>query len=76
MISCHYPLRNTIQYLRSLLEGTVYEAITGLPLSAANNEKAIGLLRMDFESHQVTISRHMNFLLRVEAVSSDKNVCM
>ena len=49
-------------YLRSLLESTAYDAIAGLALSAANYGEA------------VEISKHMESLLSVTAVTSDNHL--
>lgn len=58
-------------YLRSLLDNTAYEAIAGLALSAANYQEAIEVLKKRFGNRQLIISRHMESLLSVTAISSD-----
>ena len=60
-------------YLRSLLQGTAYDAIAGLALSAVNYQKAVTILRKRFGNKQLIISRHMEALLNVTAVTSDRH---
>ena len=50
-------------YLRSLLKGTAREAISGLMLTEANYEEAIGILKKRFGNRQQIISRHMDILM-------------
>ena len=46
-------------YLRSLLEGSAYEAVQGLTLSAVNYEEAISILKKRFGNRQlIVIWRH------------------
>ena len=61
-------------YLRSLLERTAYEAISGLTLSSANYREAIDVLHKRFGNKQLIISKHMETLLSIEAVTSEQNV--
>ncbi len=61
-------------YLRSLLERTAYEAISGLTLSSANYREAIDILQKRFGNKQLIISKHMEILLNTEAVTSEQNV--
>ena len=61
-------------YLRSLLEHTAYEAISGLTLSSANYREAIDILQKRFGNKQLIISNHMEILLNIEAVTSEQNV--
>lgn len=58
-------------YLRSLLERNAYEAIAGLTLSSANYKEAI---EKRFGNKQLIISKHMETLLNVDAVSSDQHL--
>ena len=55
-------------YLRSLLKGTAREAVSGLTLTAANYDEAIGVLKKRFGNKQQIISRHMEILMSVEPV--------
>lgn len=61
-------------YLRSLLEGTAYDAIAGLSLSAANYEEALAILKKRFGNRQLIVSKHMETLLSVSAVTSDNHL--
>lgn len=61
-------------YLRSLLERTAYDAIAGLTLSSANYTEAVAILKERFGDQQLIISKHMEALLGIEAVTSDKNL--
>ena len=61
-------------YLRSLLERTAYEAISGLTLSSANYQEAIDILQKRFGNKQLIISKHMEILLNIETVTSEQNV--
>ena len=61
-------------YLRSLLERTAYEAISGLTLSSANHREAIDVLHKWFGNKQLIISKHMETLLGIEAVTSEQDV--
>ena len=60
--------------MRSLLEGTAYDAITGLALSATNYGEAVVILKKSFGNKQLIISKHMESLLSVEAVTSDHHL--
>ena len=51
-------------YLKSLLVGSAAHAIAGLPLTNANYEKAIDLLKKRFGNHQMIISSHMEALTK------------
>lgn len=61
-------------YLRSLLEQTAYDAIAGLTLSTANYHEAIDLLKKRFGNKQLIVSKHMETLLNVEAVTSERSL--
>ena len=61
-------------YLRSLLEGPAYDAIAGLALSAVNYREAIEILKKRFGNKQLIISKHMESLLSVNAVTSDHHL--
>lgn len=50
-------------YLRSLLERTPHDAITGLTLSSANYREAVEILHKRFGNKQMIISKHMELLL-------------
>ena len=61
-------------YLSSLLENTAREAIAGLSLTEANYAEAVSTFKRRFGGTQQIISKHMEALLQVEAVSSSQNV--
>ena len=61
-------------YLRSLLEHSAYEAIADLTLSAANYREAVEILQKRFGNKRMIISKHLETLLNVEAVSSDHHL--
>lgn len=56
-----------IDRLRSLLEHTALEAISGLSLTSTNYYEAVNILKRRFGNKQQIISRHMDILLHVEA---------
>ena len=60
---------NKFNYLQSLLEKSAYEVIAGLTLPSANYGEAIGILKKWFGNRQMIISRHMEILLNLNAVS-------
>ena len=65
-------------YLRSLLEHSALEAISGLTLLSANYEEAVAILKKRFGNKQNQITKHMEALLGLEAVTSPrdlKNLC-
>ena len=61
-------------YLRSLFEGTAFEAIRGLTLSAANYQEAIDVLKKRFGNRQLIVSKHMEHLLNINPVTSDQDL--
>ena len=61
-------------YLRSLLERSAYEAIAGLTLLSANYQEAIEILKKRFGNRQMIISRHMEVLLNLTAVSGEHDL--
>ena len=60
-------------YLSSLLKNTVREAIPGLSLTEANYTEAVSTLKKRFGGTQQIISKHMEALLQVEAVTNSQN---
>ena len=60
-------------YLRSLLERTALDAVSGLTLTAANYREAVQILEKRFGNKQQIIAKHMDALLSTEAVSSPHN---
>ena len=61
-------------YLRSLLNHTAFDAIAGLTLSAANYQQAIEILQKRFGNKQVIISKHMDALMNMATIPSDRNL--
>ena len=61
-------------YLKSLLEKSAAEAISGLTLTADNYKEAVSILKKRFGNKQQIITKHMDTLLKVEAVSSPNNL--
>ena len=61
-------------YLRSLLEGTAYDAVAGLALSAANYGQAVEILKKRFGNKQLIVAKHMETLLSFGAVTSDNHL--
>ena len=61
-------------YLRSLLEKSAYDAIAGLTLSSANYSEAIEILKKRFGNRQMIVSRHMEVLLGLTAVSVEHDL--
>ncbi len=61
-------------YLRSLLEGTAYNAIAGMALSAVNCREVIEIFRKPFGNKQLIISNIWISLLSVDAVASDHHL--
>ena len=61
-------------YLNSLLEGPASESISGLRLTAANYNEAVSILRRRFGNTQQIVSKHMEALLNLEAVTSQYNL--
>ena len=60
-------------YLRSLLDHTALDSIDGLTLSSANYQQAIDILSKRFSNKQLIISKHMDTLLNIDSISSDRN---
>ena len=61
-------------YLKSFLQGPALEAVSGFTLSTANYEKALEVLQKRFGDQQLIISRHMDALMRLEPVISDRHL--
>jgi len=61
-------------YLKSLLEGPAYEAISGLKLTATNYSEALAVLKKRFGNKKHIIDKHMQTLVNIEAVTSQHNI--
>ena len=59
-------------YLRGLLQRSALEAISGLALTDANYPEAVSILERRFGNKQQIISKHMDTLIHVEAVTSPR----
>ena len=57
-------------YLRSLLEKSAAEAISGLTLTADNYKEAVAILKKRFGNKQQIITKHMDILLSPDPVTS------
>ena len=66
--------RFTCNCLHSLLEHTALESTSGLTLTSTNYHEAIDILKRRFRNKQHIISRHIDILLNVEAVTSQHNL--
>eukprot|EP00731_Ephydatia_muelleri_P014947 Em0008g667a len=61
-------------YLRSLLDHAALDAIAGLTVSTSNYQQAVEILTKRFGNKQVIISKHMDALMNLETVNSDRNL--
>ena len=61
-------------YLKSLLEGEAARAIQGLPLTNANYNVAVEILRERFGKPQTIIAAHMDDLLKLPTFSANCRV--
>ena len=61
-------------YLRSLLDHTAFDAIAGLTLSSANYQQAVNILCKRFGNKQVIISKHMDTLMHMDPIPSDRHL--
>ena len=61
-------------YLNSLLEKGAADAVAGLALTSANYEEAVSVLKQRFGNNQQIVSKHMEELLNLEAVTSILNL--
>lgn len=57
------------QYLKSLLEGSAAETISGLALTSSNYNHAVQLLDKRFGNKQVIFSKHIELLMQLPKVS-------
>ena len=61
-------------YLKSLVERTARDAISGLTLSADNYKEAVDILERRFGNKQKIIAKHMDLLINIDQVSSANHV--
>jgi hypothetical protein len=67
-------LIDKFNYLNSLLEGEAARAIQGLPLTNANYNVAVEILRERFGKPQTIIAAHMDDLLKLPTFSANCRV--
>ena len=63
-----------MNYLKSYLTGAAANAISGLKLTNENYQIAIDMISERFGNKQVVISSHMDSLLKLERVTSDRDI--
>jgi hypothetical protein len=61
-------------YLISLLESSAASAIAGLALTAVNYDEVVATLRKRYGNKQLIVSRHMEVLMGLKAVSSANDI--
>ena len=61
-------------YLNTLLEGTAAEAISGLKLTGPNYGEAVAILKRRFGTTKEIVSKHMEALVNIDAVTSQYNL--
>ena len=61
-------------HLRSLVEGTAYDTITGLAPTAANYKVAVDLLKQRFGQRQLIINYHMENLMKITLLNSSADI--
>ena len=61
-------------YLWSLLHHSAYDTIDGLTLSSTKYNEAIEIHCKCFGNKQVIISKHMNLLMNMDPISSDRHL--
>ena len=62
------------QYLKSLLEGSAAQTISGLALTSSNYDHAVQLLDKRFGNKQVIISKHIELLMQLSKVSDGSDL--
>lgn len=60
-----------MNYLKGMITGDAARAISGLPITSQNYDKAIGMLQERFGKKQVLINAHMESLSKISAPSAD-----
>ena len=61
-------------HLRYLVEGTAYDTIAGLALTAANYKVAVNLLKQRFGQRQLIINCHMENLMKITPLNSSADI--
>ncbi|XP_068670895.1 uncharacterized protein [Montipora foliosa] len=62
------------QYLKSFLEGSAAQTISGLALTSSNYDHAVQLLDKRFGNKQVIISKHIELLMQLPKVSDGSDL--
>ena len=65
---------NKFRHLKTLLEGPAATAISGIQPTNANYREAVELLQTRFAQRQLIINAHMEVLLNLKQVSSERDV--
>ena len=65
---------NKFRHLKTLLEGQALTAIAGIQVTGANYENAIEILRDRFAQRNIIVNSHMEALLNLQKVFSEKDV--
>ena len=60
--------------MRSLVEGTAYDTIAGLALTAANYKVAVDLLKQRFGQRQFIINCHLENLMKITPLNSSADI--
>jgi len=66
------PKVDKFNYLNSLLEGTAYKTVQGLPLTESNYDSAIAMLKDRFGDPQQIISAHVDGLMKIANCVSER----
>ena len=66
------PKVDKFNYLDSLLEGTAYKTVQGLPLTESNYDSAVAMLKDRFGDPQQIICAHMEGLMKVANCVNDR----
>ena len=61
-------------YLLSLLDDVAFDAIAGLTLYSEIYQHVIDMLHKRFSNKQVIVSNHMDIIMRMDAVPSDRHL--
>ena len=60
-----------MKYLKGMITGDAARAISGLPMTSQNYEKAIQILKELFGRKQILINAHMEALSKISAPSTN-----
>ena len=65
---------NKFRHLKTLLEGKALTAIAGIQMTGANYKNTIEILRDRFAQRNINVNSHMEALLNLQKVFSEKDV--